>query len=127
MNTLITPNFRHREFACKDGTPVPPHLHYNMRMLAGSLEVLKGHFQRPIIINSGYRTPSYNKRVGGAVNSYHMSCQAVDINIPGVPPKQVHQVILSFMKKRLIPPGAVILYPTFVHYDHRGFILDIKK
>lgn len=125
MKTLITPNFKHSEFACKDGTPVPEHLYYNMRMLAGSLECIRGHFQLPIFINSGYRTPKYNQRIGGAVKSYHLSCQAVDIYIKGIPPRMLYNVILSFMKKNLIPKGAVILYKNFVHYDHRGYILEL--
>lgn len=30
-------------------------------------------------INSGYRSPEHNARVGGAPNSAHISCEAVDI------------------------------------------------
>ena len=122
---FVTPNFKFGEFACKDGTPVPMHLYYNMRMLAGALEGLRGHFQKPIIINSAYRTPAYNKKVGGVPASQHLSCSAVDIRIVGVPPVHIFQVIRSFMKKGLIPAGAVIRYDSFVHYDIRGHIVEI--
>ena len=124
---FVTPNFKFGEFGCKDGTPVPVYLYYNMRMLAGALEGLRGHFQKPIIINSAYRTPAYNKKVGGVPASQHLSCSAVDIRIVGIPPVHIFQVIRSFMKKGLIPAGAVIVYDSFVHYDIRGHIVVIDN
>lgn len=33
----------------------------------------------PIIVNSGYRSPEYNKKVGGVPTSQHCNGQAVDI------------------------------------------------
>lgn len=33
----------------------------------------------PIKVNSGYRTPAYNKQIGGATNSQHCRGEAVDI------------------------------------------------
>lgn len=117
---LVTPHFKFSEFACKDGTAVPQHLYYNIRMLAGCLEVLRGHFQLPIKINSGYRTPSYNKKVGGALASQHLSANAVDISIIGVTPLLIFQTINNFIGKGLLPKGYVILYNSFVHYDLRG-------
>lgn len=124
---LLTPHFKFSEFNCKDGTPVPEHLHYNIRMLAGCLEVLRGHFQLPIIINSAYRTQRYNAKVGGVANSQHLSANAVDISILGTPPLHIFTVIRSFMKKGLLPAGCVILYDTFVHYDLRGHIVEIDN
>lgn len=35
-----------------------------------------------MLVTSGYRPGHYNKDAGGAVNSRHMSCQAVDIADP---------------------------------------------
>lgn len=124
-HNLITPHFTWQEFACKDGTPVPEHLKYNARMLAGCLEGLRLHFQLPIIINSAYRTESYNKKVGGASQSQHLACNAVDITIKGVLPIVVFNTIRSFLKKGLLPAGCVILYDTFVHYDLRGYIMEL--
>lgn len=37
----------------------------------------------PITINSGYRSPSLNKQVGGVCNSQHVTGQAADISIKG--------------------------------------------
>ena len=38
----------------------------------------------PIIINSGYRSPQLNKKIGGAANSNHLTGCAVDIRTSGM-------------------------------------------
>ena len=124
---LVTPHFKFAEFGCKDGTAVPPHLWYNMRMLAGNLEALRGSLASPIIINSAFRTSAYNKKVGGAAASQHLSCNAVDINVKGFLPMQVFLRIIRLMEKGIMEKGAVILYDGFVHYDRRGHIVKIDN
>ena len=49
--------------------------------------VLKGierHYGRSVVITSGYRSPTFNRRVRGAKHSLHMYCAAADIQIDGV-------------------------------------------
>ena len=43
------------------------------------LENLAKSLGRPITINSAYRTPAYNRKVGGAKNSMHVQRKAIDI------------------------------------------------
>lgn len=124
---LITPHFKFAEFGCKDGTAVPNHLWYNMRMLAGNLEALRGSLGSPIVINSAFRTSAYNKKVGGASASQHLSCNAVDINVKGFLPPQVFLRITRLMEAGIMEKGAVILYDGFVHYDRRGYIVKIDN
>lgn len=124
---LITPHFKFAEFGCKDGTAVPTHLWYNMRMMAGNLEALRGSFQSPITINSAFRTSAYNKKVGGAAASQHLSCNAVDINVKGQLPLSVFHRIILLMMLGVMEKGAVILYDGFVHYDRRGHIVKIDN
>ena len=38
----------------------------------------------PIIINSGYRSPQLNRKIGGAPNSNHLTGCAVDIRTSGM-------------------------------------------
>ena len=48
----------------------------------------------PIIINSGYRSPELNKKVGGAPNSNHLTGCAVDIHVAGIEQAMRYAVIL---------------------------------
>lgn len=42
------------------------------------------HFSRRVVITSGYRSPSHNRRVRGALHSQHLYCNALDLYMPGV-------------------------------------------
>lgn len=48
------------------------------------LEPLRAHFGKPVMINSGYRSPALNKAVGGSATSQHVNGEAADIHIPSV-------------------------------------------
>ena len=55
----------------------------NLKRLAETLEKVRGALGNvPILISSGYRSPTVNKAVGGAANSAHMSGLAVDFTAP---------------------------------------------
>lgn len=48
------------------------------------LQPIRDHYNLPLIISSGYRSPALNRAVGGAKNSQHMSGEAADFDIPGI-------------------------------------------
>ncbi len=48
----------------------------------------------PIIINSGYRSPELNKKVGGSPTSNHLTGCAVDIRVYGIEQAMRYAVIL---------------------------------
>ena len=52
--------------------------------LVSVLKTIEGHYKRPVVVTSGYRSPKHNRRVGGASGSRHTSCEAADIQIEGV-------------------------------------------
>lgn len=110
MNRIkISKNFSLHEFECKDGSQL---VKIDSKLL-DILQKLRDHFSRAITINSGYRTPSHNKRVGGASNSQHLYGTAADIVIYGVLPKKVAVIARRF--------GAtgIGIYNTFTHVDTR--------
>ncbi|WP_265517910.1 YcbK family protein [Nitratireductor luteus] len=52
--------------------------------LLRTVQTIERHYGKKVVVTSGYRSPSHNRRVRGARNSLHMYCAAVDIQIPGV-------------------------------------------
>lgn len=106
---LLSPHFRVREFACKDGSDTI----YIDTLLVYYLQKIREHFGRPVRIHSAYRTPAYNKKVGGAQESQHVLGKAADIHIDGIEPKRIYDYANS------IGVGGLGLYPSFVHIDCR--------
>lgn len=107
----IQNHFQGVEMACKDGTEEYMYAPELMKVL----ENVREHFNKPVIINSGYRTPEWNTRVGGAKNSYHMKGMAADIVVKGVNAKQVAEYASVIMQN-----GGVIRYTNFTHIDVRS-------
>ncbi|MEH6721335.1 MAG: D-Ala-D-Ala carboxypeptidase family metallohydrolase [Aurantimonas endophytica] len=50
--------------------------------LVGILRSIERKFGKKVVVTSGYRSPSHNRRVNGATRSQHMGCKAADIVIP---------------------------------------------
>ena len=106
------PNFLVREFACNDDSdPV-----FIDTDLVEVLQKIRNHFKKPVIINSAYRTPTYNKKVGGAVYSQHLYGTAADIQVSGVESKYVADYAETLLKNK----GGIGRYPTFTHIDVRA-------
>lgn len=112
-------NFNLSEFRCKDGTDVPDELLLNVKKLAIELQKLRDLLGLPIKINSGYRTPSYNRKIGGAKNSFHVQAKAADIVVTDITPKQLHAKIEKWIEQGKLNFKGVGLYDTFVHVDVR--------
>lgn len=48
------------------------------------LQTVERHYGRKVVVTSGYRSPSHNRRARGAKNSLHMYCAAADVQVEGV-------------------------------------------
>ena len=80
----------------------------NLKRLCGWLEILRerynqmygdlslgpGPSDRSVIINSGFRSPEVNKRVGGSPTSNHLTGCAADIKVFGIEQAMRYAVIL---------------------------------
>ena len=53
----------------------------NLKRVCVWLEVLRERYNKPIRINSGYRSPQLNKKIGGVPTSNHLTGCAVDIRV----------------------------------------------
>ena len=66
----------------------------HLKNLCTWLEVLREKASQPIIINSGYRSPQLNRKVGGAPTSNHLTGCAVDIRTNGMEQAREYAAIL---------------------------------
>lgn len=111
INTLM------RDFRTGDTYPVDPNLVdflWRVNKKTGS--------KHPFQVLSGYRSPQTNLKLtrttpGVAVNSYHMSGQAVDIRLPYYDTRGLRNAAVSLRS------GGVGYYPNsdFVHIDTGDF------
>jgi uncharacterized protein YcbK (DUF882 family) len=116
----LTEHFSLEEFRCRDGTPYPAQwIDSRLQPLCAVLEVIRAEFDRPLIVNSGYRTEEYNRRIGGARLSQHVQGRAADIRVGGINPARVLARVLQLYNDGLILIGGLGDYPTFTHVDIR--------
>lgn len=115
----LTDNFKKSEFESDDGSKMSKEILVNITKLACNLQRLRDVLNRPIIINSGYRSIKHNKAVGGVKGSYHTKGMAADIVVEGLSPKQVANAIESLILSGEMLQGGIGIYDTFVHYDFR--------
>lgn len=115
----LTKNFLLAEFQSKCGRSMPDDVRQNIQKLANSLQVLRDHLGKPITINSAYRSPEHNAKIGGVRNSQHVLGRAADIAVQGMTTRQVAAEIEKLIASGQMLQGAIGIYPTFVHYDIR--------
>lgn len=119
-NQQLTKNFNLSEFACKDfaKTPVPEELTLNAAYLAVQLQKIRDYLNLNLLrINSAYRTPVWNKNLGGASNSNHVKSTAADLTQYNISNDSFFSLIKKLVKEKIIPDGEIIKYDKFVHYS----------
>ena len=82
------------------------------RLFTLLLQPLRDYYNTKIFINSGYRSPDLNARIGGAPNSQHLRGQAADIHFTGM------DTLPDVLKKYGVSFDQLIIYPTFVHLSY---------
>ena len=93
--------------AKKEGISNVPNEHHieNLQMLCDEvLDPLRWIYGRPIMVNSGFRSPRLNRRVRGAKDSQHCIGQAADITTGDLD-----------LNRRLL--GLILAYPSKVNFD----------
>lgn len=105
--------------ATKNGSRIPA----DKNVVDGIIRVAKAMQEvrsylgdRPIRVNSWYRDPSTNRRVGGARDSRHMRGDAVDFVVEGMRPSEVHARLDPWWGSR----GGLASSSSFTHIDTRG-------
>ena len=125
----MTKNFSKSEFESKCGCEMPQEVYVNVVKVANQLQYLREQIGQPIRINSAYRSPEHNEKIGGAhkiINgkrvetSQHVFGKAADIAVKGMPTEILYQHIEDAISNGEMLQGGLGLYDTFVHYDIRG-------
>lgn len=118
----LSANFRVREFKCKDGTDkilISTELVEILEKLRAKLaEKLGGEVK--ININSGYRTKSHNKAIGGSTTSKHCKGLAADI-ICKKDGNVVSAKDVCAAAQDLDFDGIAYISGTATHVDCRGY------
>jgi hypothetical protein len=84
----------------------------NARLMS-ALRKVRAKYREAVVIDSAYRSPTYNRMVSGAKNSFHMSCRALDISVPGVSKDALRDFVRS-----LPEIGGVGIYASgSIHMD----------
>lgn len=118
----LSENFGLHEFLAHDDPNKPDlvAMRYLAQLCEDVLEPLRAHLKSPIIITSGFRSPSHNAKIGGAKNSLHTTGMAADIAV-GQLDKQIP--VAAFLSK--IPEvGGIGLYESkgIIHVDIRPHV-----
>jgi len=118
--------FHAAEFSCHDGTPYPDAWADRLAALMSQLDIIRGLWGGPLRVVSGYRSPAWNTRVGGAGASQHMEGRAADI-APLVPADSTEtccadlhaRILRAISTGQLELVGGLGLYRGWVHVDVR--------
>jgi len=108
----------------------------NLKLLCEKvLQPVRDYFGKGVKVNSGFRHPDVNAKVGGSRTSDHTRGQAADIEIPGVPNAELaewikdnlefRQLILEFYTPGVPDSGWV--HVSYVAEDNKKEVLTATK
>lgn len=115
-----SPHLSWKELSCRDGTPYPNEFRVDGRalQLARVFENIRSLYDEPITIISAYRTPEWNKKIGGAQYSQHLYGRALDLTPPeGITINKFYNDIR--LNVDLFGINGLGKYLSFVHVDIR--------
>ena len=107
----VSEHFTRHEFSCKCGCGFDT-VDIGLVEL---LELVRTHFNKPVVITSACRCPAHNERVGGGANSQHKLGRAADIVVADTDPEDVYAYV-DFINQ----DGGAGNYSTFTHIDSRS-------
>jgi len=108
----------------------------NLKLLAENvLQPVRDHFGKGVKVNSGFRHPEVNAKVGGSKTSDHCQGQAADIEIPGVANADLAQWIVDNLEFRQVilefytpgVPDSGWVHVSYVAGDNKKQVLTATK
>ena len=118
LNEVIKSNTAERRGI--DNSPNDTHL-ANLKYLAEQVfQPIRDHFDVPIYISSGYRSPALNEAIGGSPRSFHSHGMALDLDQDGRNKGVSNADVFYFIKENL--PFSELIWefgtednPNWVH------------
>ena len=118
---MISAHFSEAELACRDGTPVPSRFFSNAIAICARAEVLRTLVGSPLIVRSGYRTRKYNRSVGGALDSWHLTASALDLHSRTWSAKRLATLYSGLVALGAVTDGGLGIYERddggWIHLD----------
>ncbi len=102
-------------------TDPPRELWPNVLNVMKVVDEFRERIGHPVVLNSVYRSETYNKSVGGVSGSQHKKFQASDIRVIGFGSPPDWAAVLKTMRASGFFQGGIGVYNTFVHVDTRGW------
>lgn len=99
----LSPHFTLEEFTRSVAHPDIPNVPSSgeivkLRLLCDNiLEQIRTNFGKPVTVLSGYRSKALNDAVGGAETSQHLRGEAADIEVYGVPNRDLWTYIVTHL------------------------------
>lgn len=122
-DTVLIPNFQEKEFY---GTSANGS-HFLADALVQAVSLIRATYKQPVTITSTYRSPEYNKLIGGSEQSQHIKGKAIDFKL-----KSIESLIRDIENKgevftylRNIGINGFGLYDNFIHLDTRDQESDV--
>ena len=99
------------------------------------LQPVRDHYGKGVKVNSGFRHPEVNAKVGGSKTSDHCRGQAADIEIPGVANAELAQWIVNNLEFRQVilefytqgVPDSGWVHVSYVAEDNKKQVLTATK
>lgn len=116
-NVKLSNNFNLKEFQCNDCSDTVI-ISYD---LVRVLQTLRDYFKKPVTITSGYRTYAYNKSIGGAPASKHVTGKAVDIKV-----KDIHPFVVAAKAREILGVNGGV--EVGVYGGKKGYVhIDVRS
>ena len=100
---------------------MPDGIDENMEALVDNvLDPCRRAYGKPIGVNSGFRCPLHNSRVGGASQSQHIAGEAADIRCHTDSTDNTDELL--WLAQIIVQNGRfdqMTLYPTFIHVSYK--------
>lgn len=84
----------------------------NLIKTAAFMEEVRRICAAPIMISSGYRCPELNRKIGGSMNSQHLTGQAVDFTAKGL---TLDEIMQRIMESSLDYDQLIAEYQSWIH------------